>query len=81
MVTAVSTIANGGTHVTPRIVKKIINSETGEEREIETKQQEDVISKETSENVLSMMKSVVAEGTGKNAGVARIFNWWKNWNF
>ena len=81
MVTAVSTIANGGTHVTPRIVKKIINSETGEEREIETKKQEGVISKETSENVLSMMKSVVAEGTGKNARVARIFNWWKNWNF
>ena len=43
MVTAVSTIANGGTHVTPRIVKKIINSETGEEREIETKKQEGVI--------------------------------------
>ena len=61
MVTAVSTIANGGTHVTPRIVKKIINSETGEEREIETKKQEGVISKETSENVLSMMKSFVAE--------------------
>lgn len=81
MVTAVSTIANGGTHVTPRIVKKIINSETGEEREIETKKQEGVISKETSENVLSMMKSVVAEGTGKNARVERIFNWWKNWNF
>ncbi len=81
MVTAVSTIANGGTHVTPRIVKKIINSETGEEREIETKKQEGVISKETSENVLSMMKSVVAEGTGKNARVERIFNWWKNRNF
>lgn len=70
MVTAVSTIANGGTYVTPRIVKKIINSETGEVQEIETKKQEGIISKETAENVLSMMKSVVAEGTGKNASVA-----------
>lgn len=69
MVTAVSTIANGGTRVTPRIVKKIINSQTGEIKEIETKKQEGVISKKTSEDVLSMMKSVVAEGTGKNAQV------------
>ena len=70
MVTAVSAIANGGSHVTPRIVKKIIDSKTGEEKEIEPKIEEGVISKETSENVLSMMKSVVAEGTGKNASVA-----------
>lgn len=70
MVTAVSTIANGGTYVTPRIVKKIINSKTGEVKEIETKKQEGVISKQTAENVLSMMKSVVAEGTGKNAQVS-----------
>ena len=81
MVTAVSTIANGGTYVTPRIVKKIIDSQTGEEKEIEIKKQEGVISKETSKNVLSMMESVVAEGTGKNARVERIFNRWKNWNF
>ena len=32
MVTAVSAIANGGTHIKPRIVKKIINSKTGEEK-------------------------------------------------
>ena len=80
MVTAVSSIANGGTYVSPRIVKKIIDSTTGEVREIETKKGDTVISKETSENVLSMMKSVVAEGTGKNAQVARLFNWRKNRN-
>ena len=33
------------------------------------KEGEQVISKETSENVLSMMNSVVSEGTGKNAKV------------
>lgn len=69
MVTAVSAIANGGTYVTPKIVKKIIDSKTGEEREIETKEEERVISKETSQKILSMMQSVVAEGTGKNAKV------------
>lgn len=69
MVTAVSTIANGGSHVTPRVVKQIVDSKTGEVKDIETKKQEGIISKKTSEDVLSMMKSVVAEGTGKNAKV------------
>ena len=69
MVTAVSAIANGGNHVTPRIVKKIIDSKTGKEKGIEVKKEEGVISKETSQKILSMMQSVVAEGTGKNAKV------------
>lgn len=69
MVTAVSTIANGGTHVKPRVVKQIINSQTKEVTNIETEKQENVISSETAKNVLSMMESVVAEGTGKKAQV------------
>ena len=70
LVTAVSAIANGGTSINPRIVKQIIDSKTGEIREIEVKTNDKVISKETSEKVLSMMESVVSEGTGKNAKVA-----------
>ena len=70
LVTAVSTIANGGTSVSPRVVKQIINSETKEVQEIPVKTNGIVISKETSEKVLSMMESVVSEGTGKNAKVA-----------
>lgn len=69
MITAVSSIANGGTYVVPRVVKSIVNSQTGEVKNIETQKKETVISKETSEKVLSMMQSVVAEGTGKNAQV------------
>lgn len=69
MITAVSSIANGGTYVVPRVVKGIVNSQTGEVKNIETQKKETVISKETSEKVLSMMQSVVAEGTGKNAQV------------
>ena len=70
LVTAVSSIANGGTSIKPRVVKQIINSETKEVTEISVEENGTVISKETSEKVLSMMESVVSEGTGKNAKVA-----------
>ena len=70
LVTAVSSIANGGTAVTPRIVKQVINSKTREITDIPVKTNGTVISKETSNKVLSMMESVVSEGTGKNAKVA-----------
>lgn len=69
MVTMLSTIANGGTYVKPRVVKQIVNSETKEVTDIEIVKKDRVISEETSKNVLSMMESVVAEGTGKNAQV------------
>ena len=69
MITAVSTIANKGTYVKPRIVKQIIDSATGEVRDIPVEETKNVISKETAEGVLSMMGTVVAEGTGKNAQV------------
>lgn len=69
MITAVSSIANGGTLMKPRIVKQIINSKTKEITEIEPVEKGKVISKETATKVLSMMESVVAEGTGKNAQV------------
>ena len=69
LATAVSTIANGGTKVTPRVVKQIINSQTGEVTEIPVKLGERVIDEEHAQEVLDMMESVVAEGTGKNAQV------------
>ena len=69
MITMVSTIANGGTYIKPRVVKQIINSQTGEVTNIETETKDRVISEETSKKMLSMMESVVAEGTGKNAQV------------
>lgn len=69
MATAISTIANGGTYIKPRIVKQIIDSKTGEITNIEPIKKDTVISNETSRKVLSMMESVVSEGTGKNAQV------------
>ncbi len=70
LVTAISAIANGGTSIQPRVVKQMIDSQTGEVRDIPIKTNGEVISKETSQKVLSMMESVVSEGTGKNAKVA-----------
>ena len=64
------TIANKGIYVKPRIVKQIVDSTTNETKEIEVKTEGRVISKETAENLLSMVETVVAEGTGKNAQVA-----------
>ena len=70
MVTAISSIANGGIHIKPRVVKQIINSETGEVKNIETIKGERVVSEDTSKKVLSMMESVVADGTGRNGKIA-----------
>lgn len=69
MITMVSTIARGGVYVQPRIVKATIDSQTKERKEIEVITKDRVISEETAQNVLSMMESVVAEGTGKNSQV------------
>ena len=70
MLTMLSTIANNGKKFTPRLVKATIDSKTGERHDIEVKQGEQVISEETAKKVLSMMESVVSEGTGKNARVS-----------
>lgn len=67
MVTMLSTIANKGRYIKPHLVKQIIGKE--ETITIDKQEGEQVISEETAQNVLSMMESVVSEGTGKNAKV------------
>lgn len=69
MVTMLSTIANKGKYVKPRLVKTIIKSDTEEIEKIEPEYKNQVVSEETAEKVLNMMESVVSEGTGKNAKV------------
>lgn len=69
LATAISSIANGGNLVTPRIVKEVIDEDTNEITQMPVETKNTVISKETSEKVLSMMESVVSEGTGKNSKV------------
>lgn len=72
MVTAVSAIANNGVRMKPRVVKQIIDATTGEVEEIEPKEVERVIDEKTAKDVLSMMESVVAEGTRKKCAGKRI---------
>ena len=65
LATAVCAIANGGNSLKPHVVKKIVDSQTKETKDIQIENRGEVISKETSEKVLSIMESVVAEGTRK----------------
>ena len=69
LITAVSSIANGGKLVTPRFVKAVIDNETGEKEEKEVVVKSETITEETASKVRDMMRSVVAEGTGKGAKV------------
>ena len=70
MISMVSTIANGGERMKLRLVKEIIDSKTDEKTEVQPESTGRVISEKTAKDVLSMMGSVVGEGTGKNAKVA-----------
>ena len=67
LVTAVSSMANGGKLMKPRIVKEIRNAEGEIVSKIEPEVIRQVISAETANKVKEMMESVVAEGTGGNA--------------
>ena len=70
MITMVSTIANNGERMKPRLVKAKVDMQTGEREEISPENTGRVISEKSAKDVLSMMQSVVAEGTGKNAQVS-----------
>lgn len=70
MVTAISCIANDGILMKPRIVKQITNTDTDTVTEIPTTQVRQVISKQTSKEVKSMMESVVTQGTGRHGAVS-----------
>lgn len=69
MCNAICAIANNGKLLQPRLVKSMTNTDTGEVMNIETTEVRQIISAETSSKVRSMMKSVVTDGTGKNAKV------------
>lgn len=70
MITAISCVANDGVLMKPRIVKQITNTDTGTVTEVPTSQVRQVISKQTAQEVKSMMESVVTQGTGRHAAVS-----------
>lgn len=69
LVTAVSSIANGGILYQPRLVKQAIDTKTGDVEEYPVIEKRRVLSEKTAKDVLSMMESVVAQGTGRKAQV------------
>lgn len=70
IITAISTIANGGNLLTPYVVAKTIDKDGNVLSETKPVIRRQVISKQTADIVTSMMEDVVSGGTGKNAYVA-----------
>lgn len=64
LASAVSAVANDGILMQPRLVRQIENADTGIITTIEPKEVRTVISKQTSEQMLDMLTSVVNDGTG-----------------
>ena len=69
LITAISSIANEGVLMQPRIVKEIKNTNTGATTIIEPNSVRQVVSKETAETVMDMLETVVTDGTGKYAKI------------
>lgn len=70
LITAISSIANQGQLMKPRIVKNVVDEKGNIIEEIKPEMVRKVISKETSEKVLEILEGVVKEGTGKKAYVS-----------
>ena len=68
---AVATVANGGTLLTPRLVKEVVDSEGNTIRSYGTEQKRQVISEKTAEKLATILEQGVSGGAGaKNAYVA-----------
>ncbi len=67
LVTAISAIANGGDLLEPKILKQVLNSDGDIIEEFKTETVRKVISKETSDTMLSLLESVVSDGSGSKA--------------
>ena len=65
LITAVSAVANDGVLVEPRIVKEIQNPDTGAIVTIDSNNVRQVISKDTANELMDMLESVVTDGTGR----------------
>jgi len=70
LVTAISALGNDGVLMKPRVVKQVINSETKAVQNIEPTKVRQVVSKETANLVLDMMRSGVDDGIAYRGAVA-----------
>lgn len=69
LITAVSSLANGGILVKPQIISKTFNKDTNSTSSTQTTTVRQVVSKETANSVIDMMEYVVTNGTGKHGAV------------
>lgn len=67
LITAFAAISNGGYLMKPQLVKEIRDKDGNLVKTVEPEVVRQVISKETSETFLSILETVVSQGTGKNA--------------
>lgn len=65
LATAVSSVANNGTMMKPRIVKELKNRDTNTVTVIDPEEVCSVISEKTANTMLDMLESVVSDGTGR----------------
>lgn len=70
LITAVSTVVNGGNRITPHFGVRIVSSDEGNIKELTYDTKENMVTKETSETMKKLLESVVAEGSGHNAFLA-----------
>lgn len=69
MANAASAIVNGGDLIKPRVVKAIVDDKGNIVEKFEPEIRRKVISKETSKTMLSLMETVVSDGSAKRAQV------------
>ena len=69
LMSAVSTIINGGMKVTPHFVTEVVNPAGDTIKTIKNRGETGLISEETSEAMKMVLEKVVSEGTGSNAFV------------
>lgn len=66
LITAVSSFANGGNLMEPRIVKELVDEEGIVREKFEPVIKRQVLSEKTASTMLTMMGNVVSDGTGSN---------------
>jgi len=69
LIQAYGVIANGGDLITPHVVKEVVDDSGNVIKKFEPKVVRKVISRQTSDTLVSILQGVVDVGTGKNARV------------
>jgi stage V sporulation protein D (sporulation-specific penicillin-binding protein) len=69
LITSISSVANGGKLVVPHMVKSEVDDNNNIIKTFDTQEKRQVISKETSVLLCSLLEQVVSSGTGRNAFV------------